>query len=338
MTIETGWAGEDQATRLRELVRSKAEATEDTTRDDLAPSPRAQTMRNGSATGRSGAWRVDGLASQTAAPPRVIALASGKGGVGKTSLAVNLCVALARRGVRVVLLDGDLGLANADVLCGIRPTGHVGHLLNGSRTIEQIVVQAPGGFRLVPGGGGQARLAEVGVEQRIGLLRAINDLDRPADVIVVDCAAGAGDDVLSFLWAADAAALVTTPEPTAIADAYALLKRFWLDSACGNERSVAPSLLVNQARRRAEAEATHRRIATVAERFLGSTPELAGWVRRDAHVAEAVSAKRPFALARPRSVPARQVGRFAEHLRRRIGLERRRKFRILGNLRRLIGA
>ncbi len=232
---------------------------------------------------------------------RVITIASGKGGVGKTSLSVNLAIALTQLGCRVTLVDGDISLANTDVLCGLKATGHLGHVLDGTRTLGQIMLDAPGGFRLVPGASGVARLADLGDEDRDTLLRCLDELDATNDIIIIDTAAGIGGVVLSMLEVADLALVVTTPEPTAITDAYALIKCFVARyRASGAPIDELPlGLVVNQAADAPEAREVHERVEDVATRFLDVRLPFAGWVRADKAASECVRARKPLLVHRP---------------------------------------
>jgi len=306
-------AARDQASRLRELVAAFG--------DDGSPTQQSATARDLGEPASLGATRI-------------LAIASGKGGVGKTSMAVNLCVVMARRGVRTVLFDGDLGLANADLLCGVKAASHVGHILSGARTIHDVLIDAPGGFRLLPGGGGLAQLATATAQERRSLVDALSAIEQETDLVVIDCGAGAGDGVLSFLQAADLPLLVTTPEPTSVTDAYALFKRLH----AGGQSAVAPGLLVNQAKDSEEAMRVYRRINAVCMRFLGAGPDLVGWTPRDDAVARAVAARRPFALAKPRSRPARRLRRAAAAVQTRLALTPARPVGRLGRLARLFGS
>jgi len=232
---------------------------------------------------------------------RVITVASGKGGVGKTSLSVNLAIALTQLGCRVTLVDGDISLANTDVLCGLKATGHLGHVLDGTRTLGQIMLDAPGGFRLVPGASGVARLADLGDEDRDTLLRCLDELDATNDIIIIDTAAGIGGVVLSMLEVADLALVVTTPEPTAITDAYALIKCFVARyRATGAPIDELPlGLVVNQAADAPEAREVHERVQDVATRFLDVRLPFAGWIRADKAASECVRARKPLLVHRP---------------------------------------
>jgi flagellar biosynthesis protein FlhG len=251
--------------------------------------------------------------------PTVIAVASGKGGVGKTNIAIGVAAALAKTGRRVTLIDGDLGLANADVLCGLRPTAHLGHVIAGQRTIEDVAIDAPGGFRLVPGGAGIARLTELSTYERSLVIDSFVRLEQDADAIVVDCGAGIGQIVRGFLAASDAAVVVTTPEPTAITDAYSLIKCIAATGGTrdGNDRQrpdragppAEVSLLVNQVNNAEEAHAVHRRMASVAQRFLNVDVPLAGHVRFDREVQLAVRSRTPFPVHAPKSPASRDICR-----------------------------
>lgn len=293
-------AGEDQAAQLRRMVAA--------------------------------AERAPGAGGRAA---RTIAIGSGKGGVGKTSLSVNLAYALARQRVRVTLLDADLGLANADVLCGLRVTGHLGHVLDGSRTLREILLRAPGGFTLAPGAAGLIDLGAVGGARLESLVGELARLDEEADALIVDCGAGLGRDVLAFMALADLAVVVATPEPTSIADAYALLK------AGARERSARGGdgmrLFVNQAEDAQEAERVRARISAVSERFLGARTELIGWAPVDRNVGRAVRARRLLCEAHPLSPAARSVVRLAGEVRRSLDLAGTRKNCRPGLVARLLG-
>lgn len=292
-------------------------------------------------TGRMPVPRTQGLESpchdrvamlQAARKARVVAIASGKGGVGKTNIAVNTAIALSRRGLRVTLLDADLGTANADVLCGIMPSARLDHVLGpgglavhdgARRSINDIAVDAPGGFKLVPGSAGIGRMADLNAGERRWLVSALVELAAEADVVLIDAAAGVGQGVTSLLHVADLSIVVTTPEPTAIADAYALIKCLMMES------DVPPSteedriaLVVNQTREPLEAFATHARIAGVCERFLGLRLPMLGFVAQDVRVGEAVRAQKPFAIMDPGTMASRNTADLAVAIINFLGIER----------------
>lgn len=253
---------------------------------------------------------------RTAGSARVIAVASGKGGVGKTNIAVNLAIALAKQGLRVTLLDADLGTANADLLCGVVPHARLDHLLapaglgvhdGARRSIRDIAIACPGGFTLIPGSAGVARMADLTPGERRWLLNALIELAADADVLLIDSAAGIGPDVTGMLAAADLALVVTTPEPTAMADAYALIKCLASTDREAIEERAQLGVVVNQTRSTAEAFATHARLAQVCDRFLAMSVPMLGFVAHDVRVGEAVRAQSPLLVRTPSSPAAHNV-------------------------------
>ncbi|MBS0188196.1 MAG: AAA family ATPase [Planctomycetes bacterium] len=275
-------AASDQASRLRELFRVPAETA---------------------------------AAPQRSAP--VIAITSGKGGVGKTNLAVSLAATLAQTH-RITLVDADLGMANADLLCGVSPSLRLQHALplsDGSihgragshpcagASLQSIAVQTGYGFALVPGSVGVAKMAELHAAEQRQLLRGLAALEAKSDAILLDTGAGISPGVLGFLGAADLVLVVATPEPTSIADAYALIKCLVQRPNSGDEvRRNGPSrlaLVVNQSRSAKEAADVHRRMVTACEKFLGVHLPLAGWIARDPRLMDAVMAKTPVVAYSP---------------------------------------
>jgi len=240
---------------------------------------------------------------------RVVAVTSGKGGVGKTTLAVNLAVKLTQMGRRVVLLDADLGTANADVLCNISPRATLAHVVAGRAEIEDTLVPAPGGFSLIPGASGLAKMAALSDFEHERLIEQMHRLETSADLLLVDTGAGVGPGVLSFTLAADEAMVVATPEPTAITDAYAVIK-----SLVRRKPEIDLRLVVNACRDEEEAQSVHERIAAVSKQFLGVTVRLAGYLPHDPRVIAAVHRRCPFALD-PVAGPAAQcLGRVAHRI------------------------
>ncbi|HUX00682.1 MAG TPA: MinD/ParA family protein [Phycisphaerae bacterium] len=229
---------------------------------------------------------------------RVLAFVSGKGGVGKTNLAVNMGLGLAAAGRRVLLVDADLGLANVDLLLGQRPHGDLGHVLEGRMALEEIVQEGPAGMRWIAGAAQMPRLARLSQKRRDQVLESLSDLETQHDFLLLDAPAGVGPDVLCLARQADELILVTTPEPTALMDAYALLKTA---AAAGAESLGQVWLVVNLVAHRRDAERVHRRLQEAAERFLGVPVALLGYVFCDGHVGRAVQRQQPILFAYPHS-------------------------------------
>lgn len=254
------------------------------------------------------ASRLRAMVSQSspdapAAGPRcpVVAVASGKGGVGKTNICVNLATLLARRRVRTTLIDADAGVANADVLCGLRPPRR----LSAGRSARDVAIQTPGGFVLVPGSHAEVNAA--------GLVReATIDAGEWSDLVLLDLSPGVGLDVVRPALSADQIIIVTTPEPTAVTDGYALLKCLTQEARLDAAAMPAVGVVVNQVRSEQEAREVFSRIAAAADRFLGATPTLAGWVHRDQRVGESVRMQHPVAERCPRARATRDIGRLAD--------------------------
>ena len=240
---------------------------------------------------------------------RTFAVTSGKGGVGKSNVALNLSILLSAAGNRVALVDADLGLANLDVLANVTVRANLSHVIAGSRTLNEIILDLPSGVQLVPGASGLARLADLSDFQRAKLLRELTALEADNDVIIVDCSAGIGPDVMSFACGADHVMIVTTPEPTAITDGYAVIKSI-TQRGCGGD----VSLLVNMAANRQEARMTQQRIAGVARQFLATKVFNAGYVLIDPKVREAVKRRQPFVLSSPRCPASRCLAALATKL------------------------
>ncbi len=240
---------------------------------------------------------------------RTIAVVSGKGGVGKSNIALNLSILMSAAGNRVALIDADLALANLDVLLDAEVRGNLSHVIGGSKKVEDIVVNLPCGVQLVPGANGLAKLANLSEFQRSLLLEQLGSLENDNEVIIVDCGAGLGGDVMHFAAAADNVLVVTTPEPTAITDAYAVIKVL---SQRGYKGHV--SLLVNMAAGRLESRVTHQRISNVARQFLGMRVFDAGYILIDPKVRDAVKRREPFVLAFPRSPASRCMAALATKL------------------------
>jgi flagellar biosynthesis protein FlhG len=226
----------------------------------------------------------------------VIAVASGKGGVGKTNIATNLAICLSASGKKVVVVDADLGLGNVDVLMNIDSTYNISHVVSGQKSIKDITQRGPGGVRVVCGGSGIEDLANLSVFAQWRLIEELRVLEESHDVIVLDTGAGINSSVVGFCVAADHTLVVTTPETTAMTDAYAMIKVL---SGRGCKGKI--SLVVNMAGSQEEGRKIYEQIATVAKRFLDRRIFDGGVLCRDKHLPKAVKLREPVVISFPNS-------------------------------------
>lgn len=237
---------------------------------------------------------------------QVIAVSGGKGGTGKTTVAVNLATALAAAGRSVLLLDGDLGLANVDVVLGLTPRGTLEQVLQGTRRLEEIVLRSSDGVSVIPAASGVARMANLPQQELAAIVQAFSSLPGSYDALLIDTAAGLGDSVLAFCQAAQHQLLVIRNEPTSLTDAYALIKTL------SQERKVRRfRVLVNMARAGSEPQLLFKRLQRVTERFLDVVLDYAGEIPDDESVARAVRARRSVLAASPGAPAARAYRQLA---------------------------
>lgn len=235
---------------------------------------------------------------------QVIAVTGGKGGTGKTSIAVNLATAFAQAGRHTMLLDGDLGLANCDVMLGLTPRCTLEHVLSGERRLEEVILQTSSGVRVVPASSGVAKMAALGAIEQAAIVRAFSALPGPLDVLVVDTAAGIHDSVLQFCQCAQQLLLVLRDEPTSLTDTYALIKVLSRNHGLRHFRVVA-----NMTRQSGEGENVFRRLQRVADRYLEVVLEFVGEIPEDSAVRQAVQQQRPVLEAFPNCAAARALKR-----------------------------
>jgi flagellar biosynthesis protein FlhG len=240
---------------------------------------------------------------------RVIAVTSGKGGVGKSNLSVNMGIALARLGARPLLVDADLGLANVDVIMGIIPPYNLGHVILGEKKISDVMINGPAGLRVIASGSGVYRLANLSEKSLEQCLEELNEIEKYTDIMLIDTGAGLSKNVLKFVLAAGEVIVVTTPEPTAITDAYGVIKVI-----ASSEQNIPIWLVVNMVRNEDEGVQVVDRLATVSKRFLGVELSTLGFIPYDPIIPKAVREQQPFIISHPRSMAGQSLNLIAKNL------------------------
>ncbi len=274
----------DQASSLRKIVQDKAAR-------------------------RGEAGEVDTAAGSG---PRVIAVTSGKGGVGKTNVVGNLALALAGLGKKVLILDADLGLANIDIIFGVHPHFNIGHVLNGEKTLSEVIVEGPAGVRIIPAGSGFVNLTQLTDGQKLALLSEFEAFDEEFDFFLIDTGAGISSNVTYFNLAADECVIVVSPEPTSVTDAYAMIKVM-----CNQYGEKHFKLLMNMVKDEDEAKAVFLNLNQAADRFLaGVYLEYFGFLPRDEMVPAAVRQRKTFVERYPNAVSTRKIIDIAKQLSR----------------------
>lgn len=282
----------DQADKLRQIVWEQKETTQSGDSSDTR-------------------FKKELLSSQPLERKscRVIAVTSGKGGVGKSNLVTNLALALASCNKQVLVLDADLGLANVDVLVGINPRYNLSHAISGKKLLSDIVVSGPLDVKIVPGATGIWELANLDDGKREKLLADLHALESHFDFVLIDTGAGISRNVLGFVLSAHDVVVVTTPEPTAVMDAYSLIKVTVQQAPRTNLH-----LVVNMAQNDADANQTSQKILLVSQRFLGVKVNSLGTVFADRNVSQAVTLQQPFFLTFPSCRASRCVRKIAQRI------------------------
>lgn len=240
---------------------------------------------------------------------RILAVTSGKGGVGKSNFSLNFALALQARGKRVLVFDADIGLANIDVLLGDHPPYNLYHLLNRERTMEEIIREHSSGVSFIAGGSGFRELLDLSPEELDSFAAQIETLSTRYDYILFDTGAGLSKETLKFILAAEETILVTTPEPTSLTDAYAILKM-----VAGMDRTVTYRLVVNRVSYPKEGQATADNFRMAAERFLSLDIPLLGFIPDDPYVSKAVRKQTPFLAAFPTCPASRSIRELADQM------------------------
>jgi flagellar biosynthesis protein FlhG len=229
-------------------------------------------------------------------PVQVIAITGGKGGVGKSNVSINLSIALARMGRRVVLLDADLGLANIDVLLGISSKGNIADVISGEASLKDVMVEGPQGIKIVPASSGTQKMVSLNPLEHAGLINAFSEIANDLDVLIVDTAAGISDGVVSFLRAAQEVVVVVVDEPTSITDCYALIKLLNRDYDMYRFR-----VLANMVKSQEEGRHLFSKLTHVTDRFLDVALQYVGSIPYDEAVKKSVQRQRPVIEAYPRA-------------------------------------
>ncbi len=225
---------------------------------------------------------------------RSIAICSGKGGVGKSNLTVNLAILLSKLGKKTIVIDADLGLANDDILLGIRPKHHLFHFLCGQKKINEIIMEGPCGMKLLPGGSGISELANIREMERAQIINGLVSLSKEADIVLIDTSAGISKNVMNFVCAAEDTILVVNPEPTSLLDAFGMLK-----AIVKNGKKSNIHVVVNRALTEKEAEETYERLKKTASKFLFIELHYGGFIYDDKEVVESIKKQKPFVLRAP---------------------------------------
>jgi flagellar biosynthesis protein FlhG len=261
---------EDQAEKLREIMRQKKGASGSSEKPLRAPRDKKKT--------------------------RIITVTSGKGGVGKTNLSVNMALAYARLGKKVVVMDADLGLANVNVMLNMVPKYNLYHVIKKQKTIRDILVDTDYGISIVAGASGFSQIANMSEDERQNFINELDTLSS-ADIIIIDTSAGVSSNVLDFIAAADDAVIITTPEPTAITDAYGIIKIIATEY---DDLNMGLKLVVNRAKGVVEAKKVADRMISIAGQFLNLKVDYLGFIYDDSAVSQAVLRQKPFMVLDPR--------------------------------------
>jgi len=267
---------EDQAERLREIMRQRTGGQDAGEGAENAVRPRDETKKE--------------------AKTRIVTITSGKGGVGKTNVSVNMALAYARLGKKVVVMDADLGLANVNIMLNMVPKYTLYDMIRKKKTMKEIMVETDYGISIVAGASGFSKVANLTDEERHNFIDELNTLSF-ADIIIIDTSAGVSSNVLDFIAAADDAVIITTPEPTAITDAYGIIK---IIASEYDGLDMNLKLVVNRVKSVVEAKKVADRMTHIAGQFLNLKVDYLGFIYDDSVVSQAVLRQKPFMVIDPR--------------------------------------
>lgn len=249
---------------------------------------------------------------QATPSPKVLSVTSGKGGVGKTSIVVNMAILLAAKGNKVLVLDADLGLANIDVMLGLTPKHNIKHVLEGQCHLEDILIEGPQGIQIIPASSGIQELVDLSHEQQLCLMNSLDYFEQDIDYMLIDTGAGISKNVMYFNTAAQRIIVVVTAEPTSITDAYALIKV--LRKRYGIKRF---DLIVNNVSSKVEGDQVARKLTMVCERFLGDVVlDTLGSIPSDAGITECIKGQKAFVGVNPSGEASKRLERIVRHLER----------------------
>ena len=240
---------------------------------------------------------------------RVVSVASGKGGVGKSIISVNLAIALSRLGVRVLVVDADFGLANIDIMLGVTSKYNISHFLSGEKELHEIIQLGHEGVRFISGGSGMNELLNMEEEQLAGVLTGLVQLDAPIDLIIIDNGAGIHDSILQMILASSETIVVTTPEPTAILDAYALVK-----TILKHDNSHPLHVLINKCENKKEAQRVQEGFTEVIGRHLGKNVDPLGLIMYDHDVPQSIKRQTPIMVSAPDCATSQSIYQIARDL------------------------